>query len=306
MELFEINQFFIACRMAVDAYIVRGKHREFRRRTVLMFEQAARIIRNADVFVITAGAGMGVDSGLPDFRGEAGFWNAYPAYRRLGISFAECANPQHFADDPSFGWGFYGHRTNLYRETTPHDGFHIIREWINKKGAEYFVVTSNVDGQFQKAGYGDDCVLEVHGSIHWLQCQTPCCNSIWRNDEVLKIDEAAMWAQPPLPRCPSCGVVSRPNILMFGDFSWLPGRTHIQENAFDRFLQAHAERHIAVIELGAGSAIPTIRATSERIGWNFEHATVIRINPREPDIKTPHISLPCAALDALQKIAEIL
>lgn len=91
-------------------------------------EKAAEEIRKADIFVFTAGAGMGVDSGLPDFRGDKGFWNAYPMYERLGLSFVDCANPIHFESDPSFGWGFYGHRLNLYRETTPHKGFiSIIR-----------------------------------------------------------------------------------------------------------------------------------------------------------------------------------
>lgn len=271
-----------------------------------MLNRAAEIIREAQVFIITAGAGMGVDSGLPDFRGNQGFWNAYPAYSRLGLSFVDCANPQHFADDPAFGWGFYGHRTNLYRDTVPHEGFHIIKKWIARNNTEYFVVTSNVDGQFQKAGYAEDRMLEVHGSIHWLQCQKSCRGSIWRNEEVIVIDEAAMRARQPLPRCPDCGVVSRPNILMFGDWSWLPDRTRLQENAFDRFLAANADQRIAVIEMGAGSAIPTIRATSERIGWSMENANVIRINPREPEIKPPHISLAYGALEGLKKIDALL
>jgi NAD-dependent SIR2 family protein deacetylase len=270
-----------------------------------MLEYAVRVIREAEIFVITAGAGMGVDSGLPDFRGDHGFWNAYPAYSRLGLSFVDCANPEHFERDPSFGWGFYGHRTNLYRNTIPHEGFHIIRNWIQYKNADYFVVTSNVDGQFQKAGYADDRILEVHGSIHHLQCQTPCSSDIWPNDEIIPVDETTMRARH-IPRCPGCGEVSRPNILMFGDWSWLPDRTRIQEHRFDKFLVANADRRIAVIEVGAGSAIPTIRATSERIGWNLENATVIRINPREPDIKEPHISMPCGALEGLQRIDSLL
>ena len=266
-----------------------------------MVTEAARIIREAEVLVITAGAGMGVDSGLPDFRGDHGFWHAYPPYARLGLSFAECANPEHFTRDPAFGWGFYGHRTNLYRDTIPHEGFHIIRRWIERNSADYFVVTSNVDGQFQKAGYADDHLLEVHGSIHWLQCQTPCCSSIWPNNEVIPVDEATMRARH-IPRCAACGEVSRPNILMFGDWSWLPNRTRIQEHCFDNFLDNNADRRIAVIEMGAGCSIPTIRAASERIGWSLPNATVIRINPREPDIKAPHISMPCGALEGLKKI----
>lgn len=271
-----------------------------------MVESTARIIGEAECFVVTAGAGMGVDSGLPDFRGDQGFWNAYPAYSRLGLSFVECANPRHFADDPAFGWGFYGHRTNLYRDTIPHEGFHIIRKWIERNRADYFVVTSNVDGQFQKAVYAEDRILEVHGSIHHLQCQTPCSGNIWCNNEVIRVDEASMRARPPLPRCPECSEVSRPNILMFGDRAWLADRTRIQEHAFDRFLSGNADRRIAVIELGAGSAIPTIRATSERIGWHLDNATVIRINPREPEIKAPHISIPYGALEGLRMIDALL
>lgn len=271
-----------------------------------MLKEAAAIVRDAEVFVITAGAGMGVDSGLPDFRGDQGFWEAYPAYARLGLSFADCANPQHFASDPSFGWGFYGHRTNLYRNTIPHDGFHLISKWIKRNSADYFVITSNVDGQFQKAGYAEERILEVHGSIHRLQCQSPCSRQIWPNDEVINIDKTKMRALQPLPRCPSCGEISRPNILMLGDCSWLSDQTRIQQHAFEQFLTANADRRIAVIEMGAGSAIPTIRATSEHIGWDLEHATVIRINPREPEIMEPHMSMSCGALEGLRRIDALL
>ena len=269
------------------------------------FEKAAQWVAQAEVFIITAGAGMGVDSGLPDFRGNHGFWQAYPPYARLGLSFVECANPEHFQRDPAFGWGFYGHRTNLYRSTVPHEGFETILKWIGEKQADYFVVTSNVDGQFQKAGFDEHNILEVHGSIHWLQCLQPCCERIWPNREEIAIDETSMRAGN-IPRCPDCGGVSRPNILMFGDWSWLPGRTHGQEAGFRQFLDEHGDRRIVVIEMGAGTAIPTIRATSERIGWNCPQANVIRINTREPEIKAPHIGLACGALEGLRKIDQLL
>ena len=271
----------------------------------VILERAAAVIREAEVFVITAGAGMGVDSGLPDFRGDHGFWQAYPAYARLGLSFVECANPHHFIKDPHFAWGFYGHRTNLYRDTVPHHGFNIIRKWIEQNSAQYFVVTSNVDGQFQKAGYAEESIYEVHGSIHWLQCQNNCNDSIWRNNDIFQIDETAMRALDPLPHCIVCDKVCRPNILMFGDYSWLHDRTLEQKQAFSQFLKNNSGRRITVIELGAGTAIPTIRMTSERIGRKKD-ITVIRINPREPSIENPHLSLTCGALEGLQKIDALL
>ncbi len=244
---------------------------------------------------------MGVDSGLPDFRGDTGFWKAYPAYARLGLTFVEAANPEHFQEDPAFGWGFYGHRTNLYRNTIPHEGFHIIQKWIKHYSSDYFVVTSNVDGQFQKAGFDENKILEVHGSIHYLQCLKPCTHMIWVNNEEVSVDQTKMRALN-IPTCPYCNGVSRPNILMFGDWSWLSSRTREQEKRLDTFLDKNAGKRIAVIEMGAGTAIPTIRIKSENIGWRYEYASVIRINPRESEISAPHISIPCSALEGLTGI----
>ncbi|WP_298271883.1 Sir2 family NAD-dependent protein deacetylase [Geobacter sp.] len=268
------------------------------------FAAAAEAVRRAEAIIITAGAGMGVDSGLPDFRGDAGFWKAYPPYEKLGISFVGAANPAHFERDPAFGWGFYGHRTNLYRATVPHAGFGILRNWIGRFGLDSFVVTSNVDGQFQKAGFAGDHILEVHGSIHHLQCTTPCSPAIWDNRETIPVDEATMRAGH-IPRCIRCGGVARPNILMFGDYGWVSDRTARQQRAFDEFLAECRGRRLVVVEMGAGTAIPTIRYLTEEAG-SRPGAVAVRINPREPRISHPHISLPCGALEGLAGIDSML
>ena len=264
------------------------------------FQQAAQVLGEAKALVVTAGAGMGVDSGLPDFRGDSGFWRAYPLYQRLGISFVDAANPEHFEQDPAFGWGFYGHRTNLYRATIPHPGFGLLLDWIGRYHLDSFVATSNVDGQFQKAGFPEGEILEFHGSIHHLQCTRPCSSRIWDNRELFRIDEESMRADH-VPLCPRCGAAARPNILMFGDYGWIGDRTARQQERFRRFLARQGGGNIVVIELGAGTAIPTVRAASERIGA-LSGARVVRINPREPQISSPHISLPCGALEGLQGI----
>ena len=268
------------------------------------FRLAATAVRNAGAIVITAGAGMGVDSGLPDFRGEFGFWNAYPMYERLGISFAGAANPAHFDRDPAFAWGFYGHRTNLYREAVPHAGFHLLLDWCSRFGLDRFIVTSNVDGQFQKAGFPDADILEVHGSIHFLQCTGPCSGAIWENGKTIPVDLETMRTRH-IPRCIHCSATARPNILMFGDWSWISDRTARQERCFDEFAARQRDRSVVVIEMGAGTAIPTIRHISEELGRR-NGATVIRINPREGQIASPHISLPCGALEGLRGIAALL
>ncbi|HXV20562.1 MAG TPA: Sir2 family NAD-dependent protein deacetylase [Desulfuromonadales bacterium] len=268
------------------------------------FRVAAHALRSARALVVTAGAGMGVDSGLPDFRGDQGFWNAYPMYERLGLSFVDAANPGHFERDPAFGWGFYGHRTNLYRQTVPHRGFQLLLDWTERFDLDTFVVTSNVDGQFQKAGFREDQILEVHGSIHHLQCLTPCSRAIWDNREEIPVDVDTMRARH-IPVCPRCGGAARPNILMFGDWSWLPDRTRGQEMRFDLFVDQHRDQPLVVLEMGAGTAIPTIRYASERLGGRAG-ATVVRINPREPQVPRPHLSLPCGALAGLTGIDDAL
>jgi len=131
---------------------------------------AVAAIAAADTLVVSAGAGMGVDSGLPDFRGSEGFWNAYPPYRALGLSFIDLANPRWFVEDPALAWGFYGHRLALYRRTSPHAGFGILKGIGARMAGGVFVVTSNVDGQFQRAGFDAAAICEVHGAIEHFQC----------------------------------------------------------------------------------------------------------------------------------------
>jgi len=261
---------------------------------------AAEAIRNASAVVITSGAGMGVDSGLPDFRGDQGFWNAYPMYERLNLSFVQAANPEHFEGDPHFGWGFYGHRTELYRKTAPHKGFKLLQEWIERYNLDPFVVTSSVDGQFQKAGFTEDSILEVHGSIHHLQCTTPCSNNIWDNQETFDIDHDTMRAGHT-PMCPRCNRTARPNILMFGDYSWLHLRTSGQEDQFQNFLHRNGGKATVVLEMGAGTSIPTIRNLSEQLGRR-QNSIVIRINPREAHIHGGHVSLACGSVAGLEGI----
>ncbi|MEA2029819.1 MAG: Sir2 family NAD-dependent protein deacetylase [Campylobacterota bacterium] len=244
-------------------------------------EQAQNIIKEADAILITAGAGMGVDSGLPDFRGNEGFWEAYPPIRKLGLSFAQMANPQWFDSDPRLAWAFYGHRLNLYRETIPHDGFKMLLELAKQKNDNYFIYTSNVDGQFQKAGFDSDKIVEVHGSIHHFQCSDGCSGDIWSaKDEVVEVDMDSFQALNT-PRCIHCNALARPNILMFGDWAWSGHRTSAQEDRFGTWLAQNSDKKIAILEIGAGTAVPTIRMEGEFLSQKQPNIRLIRINPRD-------------------------
>ncbi len=268
-----------------------------------MMERAVRTIRSAEAIVITAGAGMGVDSGLPDFRGPEGFWQAYPPFAKRGLSFEQLANPEWFDRDPALAWGFYGHRFELYRRTAPHEGFGWLRRWAQKKPRSHFVFTSNVDGHFQKAGFARERVVECHGSLQHFQCARPCCAATWPAPEDLhfELDPATMRATGELPRCRSCGALARPNVLMFGDDRWSPGRTSVQQVRFQAWLRSLARGRFAVIELGAGTRVPTVRATSEQLAA-AGRVPLIRINPRDIAGPPDAIALEGPALAVLQEL----
>lgn len=270
-----------------------------------LYEQAAALIEQADALVIAAGAGTGVDSGLPDFRGNEGFWRAYPALREAQLEFHSIASPQAFRAQPSRAWGFYGHRLALYRNTVPHAGFALLKRWGEQMANGYSIFTSNVDGQFQKAGFDSARIHECHGSIHHLQCMTPCTDAIWRADEfVPQVDARQCELLNDAPTCPHCGGLARPNILMFNDSGWIDHRAERQAQRQQAWL-AQARRPV-VVEIGAGSAIPSVRYFSQHV-LAQHNGRLIRINPRESQVPGRlDVGLPCGSLAGLSAIADLL
>ena len=243
--------------------------------------------------------------GLLEVRSRGLFWALFDAmqpFRKLGVSFVDMANPGWFSRDPELAWGFYGHRLGLYRETEPHAGFRILHRWGERTAHGSFVFTSNVDGHFQKAGFADDRIYECHGSLNHLQCTGPCRYDIWEvGSTLVDVDESTFRARPALPECPACGALARPNVLMFGDWNWIPSRSHAQENRFAGWLERATGSRIVVVEMGAGSAVPTVRLTSEQVA-SRANASLIRINPREPQVPSRHIGISAGALETLETI----
>ena len=265
------------------------------------FQRCAELISSATGLLVTAGAGMGVDSGLPDFRGSEGFWSHYPALGKQGMEFTDIANPAAFRANPELAWGFYGHRLNLYRDVAPHKGFEVLREIGGDMPDGMFVFTSNVDGQFQKAGFDPRKICEIHGSIHFLQCMENCNGDIWPADDFQpRVDDENCLLLSPLPRCQKCGGIARPNILMFDDWEWNDRRVARQQREMSDWLERAGR--LVVMELGAGTAIPSVRMMGARTG-----APMIRINPREPAVSQHgSIGLAMAALEGVLGIQQAL
>ncbi len=283
--------------------------------------KAADVIRKAKYLIITAGAGMGVDSGLPDFRGPEGFWRAYPPLRNKRLALENMSTPHWFDEDPKFAWGFFGHRFNLYKSTKPHKGFDILHKWCTSMDKGYFVFTSNVDGHFQKAGFPEDRVCECHGSINHFQCcETLGSDQIWPAPEdthfEVNMDEIRLTSGLPKGPPGKNNKLARPNILMFGDWTWVDRRTKIQQSNFYKFqtsIARHNGAQYAVIEIGAGEYVPTIRMTSEGLVRASNKGTLIRINPRDSHMPRGNlsrrdygVSLKMSGLEALESIDNVI
>ena len=98
--------------------------------------------------------------------------------------------------------------------------------------------------------------------------------------------------------------MARPNVLMFGDQSWISDRTDHQTTRLWDWLREvdYDGKKLAIIECGAGTAVPTVRLTCENLVQRYG-ATLIRINPREPNVPPGEISIPLPAGEALDRLA---
>lgn len=265
---------------------------------------AAELVQNAGAIVVAAGAGIGVDSGLPDFRGDEGFWQAYPPLRLTKMRFKDVAAAGYFDDDPYRAWGFYGHRLALYRKTVPHPGFALLQRWTDQAECGYAVLTTNVDGQFQRAGFDAGRLHERHGSIHHLQCTVPCSPAIWPAQGLkVDIDELHFRWRGELPTCPHCGALARPNIDMYGDSRWVAARSDQQASEVESWIAGlHGP---LVIEIGAGTGASAIRSDAERIAKS-RNGQLVRINPTATEEENADVVITMPALRALKAIERIL
>lgn len=261
-------------------------------------DRAAELLKGADSLLVLAGAGMGVDSGLPDYRGDTGWWTNHQAFRDAGISYDEASSGRTFFRDPELAWGIYGHKLNLYRQTRPHAGFDILLDWAYSLPRPSFVFTSNIDGHFQKRGFAERSIEECHGSIHHLQCSQGCTETVWSARDVNPdIDPGTLRWRGEMPRCLYCGKLARPNILMFHDAHWVPSKDKLQAEQFKRW-RTEVERPVC-IEIGAGTDIPRVRNLGELFSDRY-----IRINPSDCEARPSQVGLRCGALEGLQGIAQ--
>eukprot|EP00929_Paragymnodinium_shiwhaense_P022988 TRINITY_DN14506_c0_g1_i1.p1 TRINITY_DN14506_c0_g1~~TRINITY_DN14506_c0_g1_i1.p1 ORF type:complete len:488 (+),score=113.28 TRINITY_DN14506_c0_g1_i1:208-1464(+) len=271
---------------------------------------------------------MGVDSGLPDFRGSTGLFKD----RKLALTYEEMSNDKWFFEDPAFAWGINYTQLAMYRKTKPHSGFDALLKWMEDLSKPFYVFTSNIDSQFQKAGFPDDRVVTCHGELHWLQCVNYKCKGGGRNPR-----PEAVWSAECIPdgldehidpatlkfkdvslleakhfRCPHCGELARPNVWFCTDRNHVGWKAEYDKReAYNKWLSKDIYengKRLVVVECGGGMAIPTVRCEGEDAVENAgEGSMLIRLNPS--DCKVPNdraVGLPFGAAEGLKRLGEAM
>ncbi len=153
--------------------------------------ELAQLLRQRQPCVVLTGAGISTESGIPDFRSAGGIWAKYDPM--------EYATIDAFARDPEKVWEFYALRLGVLAEAEPNAGHRALAE-LERRGLVRAIVTQNIDGLHQRAGSRE--VIEVHGSVRSATCLE--CQS-----------ETPL--HRPAPRCPRCGAIMKPGVVMFGE-----------------------------------------------------------------------------------------
>jgi NAD-dependent deacetylase len=162
-------------------------------------EKLRRMVEQSSNIVFFGGAGTSTESGIPDFRSEAGLYKtetgySYPPEVLLSHSF--------FIRHPKEFFSFYKSKM-VYRGAKPNDAHKTLAE-LERRGKLKAVITQNIDGLHQEAGSQE--VLELHGSIHRNYCMD--CHSKYSLEYV-------MTSQDIIPRCSKCGGIVRPDVVLY-------------------------------------------------------------------------------------------
>lgn len=161
------------------------------------------LVREARSIVILTGAGISTESGIPDFRGPNGVWTKNPGAEKT-------ATLQHYIANRDARVNSWKNRlsSNMW-QSEPNAGHHAMADLASKANVD-LLVTQNIDGLHQKAGFPADRMVEIHGTVHEFMCMG--CTDRGPIERVL----ARVRDGDEDPACRSCGGVLKSATISFG------------------------------------------------------------------------------------------
>ena len=215
-------------------------------------------IKSADAIVIGAGAGLSTAAGFtysgerferffPDFEAKYGFHDMYSG------GFYPFATPEEM-------WAYWSRFIWCNRYMDIDNGtYKTLFELVNDK--DYFVITTNVDHQFQKAGFDKKRLFYTQGDYGLFQCSEPCHTETYDNEEIVKdmieFQEDMRIPTELIPKCPKCGKPMTMNLRSDDKFVEDEG-WHKAAERYDNFIRTRSGQHILFLELGVGYNTPVI------------------------------------------------
>lgn len=243
-----------------------------------------RILRKSRSVLFITGAGVSAESGIPTYRGIGGLYNVDTT--EDGVAIEEALSASMLAENPALTWKYLA-QIGLAVQGARHNRAHEVIAEMEKCFHRVWTLTQNVDGFHRAAGSTN--LIEAHGNMHSLSC-TKCKYNV-------SIDEFGGIDIPP--KCPRCGALVRPNVVLFGELIDGPGVEHLQselEKGFD-----------IVFSIGTTSVFPYIQAPIY-MAKSAGNVTV-EINPSETTVSHVvdyRLALPAGeALDAIWKRMQV-
>ncbi len=271
-------------------------------------KKARKKLDDADALVIGAGAGFSAAAGLdysgPEFKKEfADYIEKYGFPDLYSSSFYEFPTEEE-------RWARWARHIN-YARFRP-DAFPLYKELLDLvKDRNYFVITTNVDSQFRKAGFDPKKIFEVQGDYGEMQCAVGCHPKVYSDkdtvEEILKHSHDMTVDSKYLPVCPVCGgnmdVHVRKNRFFVEDENW--GKA---AESYEEFMARYADHgKVVLLELGIGFNTPTIiRYPFEQVTYRNPNATLIRLNSEYPHGPAETASRTISFTENMEKVVKEL
>lgn len=179
------------------------------------------------------------------------------------------------------------------------------------KDKNYFVITTNTDGQFINNGFDKKKVFEVQGSYAKLQCIVPCHNKLYNNEKIISemlsnIDSDLKIPASLVPKCPICGENMSVNLrcddTFVEDDNW-----HIMKNKYDDFIKNNVDKKVLLLEFGIGYNTPgIIRFPFEEMVFTHDNFKLIRFNDKYADVPGSIASKSISVSDNISEVIELI
>ena len=221
-------------------------------------EQIREKLNNADAVVIGAGAGLSTAAGLT-YSGERFYKHFFDFAEKYGIIDMYSGGFYPFPDNETF-WAWWSRHIYFNRyEKAPKPVYDDLLKLV--KDRNYFVLTTNVDHQFQMAGFDKERLFYTQGDYGLFQCSVPCHDKNYDNyDDVIAMIEQQENMRIPtelIPHCPVCGKPMTMNLRSDDKFVEDEG-WHKAAERYNSFIDENKDKNIVYLELGVGGNTPVI------------------------------------------------